>query len=333
MQDLPVWFEVGSLTLMVVIIIADLLLVIKRPHVPSNKEALLWVSFYVSLAIAFGISLLFMGNPNGELDYEHSAQFFAGWLTEYSLSLDNLFVFVIIMSRFKVPRKLQQEVLMVGIIIALILRAIFIILGAQVLEAFSWVFYIFGAFLVYTAIKQVVPEKEEEEPKENILVRTLRKRVNVTNEFHENKLSTVIDGKRHLTPMLMVFIAIGMTDLLFALDSIPAIFGITTNPFLVFSTNLFALMGLRQLYFLLEGMLQKLEYLHYGIAAILIFIGFKLVFHAMHVNELPFINGGQPIEWAPEISTTTSLIVIISSIAIAIFASLIKSRFSSSKEA
>ena len=301
------------------ILVGDLLLVLKRPHVPSVKESALWVAFYVALALVFAGLMYLLG------DAEHAGQFLAGWLTEYSLSIDNLFVFVIIMARFSVPRKLQQEVLMVGIIIALVLRGIFILLGASLIENFSWIFYIFGAWLVWTAVQQVRGDHEDDES-ETFVVRMLRKRVRLTDEYDGVKLRTTIDGRRFFTPMLIVFVAIGTTDLLFALDSIPAIFGITQSAFIVFTANVFALMGLRQLYFLLGGLLERLEYLKYGIAFILAFIGVKLVLHAMHVNELPFLNGGEPIEWAPEISTWTSLAVILGAMAVATIASLVKAR-------
>lgn len=319
MLDLPVWFEVGSLVILTLILVGDLLLVLKRPHVPSLKESTLWVVFYVALALVFAGLMYVLG------DAEHAGQFLAGWLTEYSLSIDNLFVFVIIMARFSVPRKYQQEVLMVGIIIALVLRGIFILLGASLIENFSWIFYIFGAWLVWTAIQQVRADHEDDDS-ETFVVRMLRKRVRLTDEYDGVKLRTVIDGKKFFTPMLIVFVAIGTTDLLFALDSIPAIFGITQSPFIVFTANVFALMGLRQLYFLLGGLLERLEYLKYGIAFILAFIGVKLVLHAMHENELPFINGGEHIEWAPEISTWTSLIVIVAAMAVATVASIAKAR-------
>jgi tellurite resistance protein TerC len=228
------------------------------------------------------------------------------------------------MARFSVPRKYQQEILMVGIIIALVLRGIFILLGAQLIENFSWIFYFFGAFLLYTAVRQVFETHDDMEETESGVIRFLRKRISITNEYDGAKLRTVIDGKKVFTPILIVFIAIGTTDLVFALDSIPAIFGITQDPFIVFTANVFALMGLRQLYFLLGDLIDKLEYLHYGIAFILAFIGVKLVFHALHENELPFINGGKGVEWAPEISTWTSLAVILASMAVAVVASLIK---------
>ena len=324
-RPLPVLFEVVTLVVLVLILVADLVLAYRRPHIPSTRESALWVGLYVGLALVFALLMLLLA------DAEHAGQFIAGWVTEYSLSIDNLFVFVIIMTRFSVPRKYQQEVLMVGIVIALILRGIFILLGAQLIENFSWIFYIFGAFLVYTAVQQVRQSHDDMEDTESGVIRFLRKRIPISNEFDGGKLRTVIDGKKMFTPILVVFIAIGTTDLIFALDSIPAIFGITTDPFLVFTANIFALMGLRQLYFLLGDLIDKLVYLHYGIAFILAFIGVKLVFHALHENELPFINGGHGVEWAPEISTWTSLGVIIASMAVATIASLIKIRIDNRK--
>ena len=321
--ELPIWFEVGSFVVLTLILIADLLLVIKRPHVPSMRESTLWVVFYVALALVFALLMLFFAGG------EYAGQFIAGWLTEYSLSIDNLFVFVIIMARFAVPKKMQQEVLMVGILLALLFRGIFILLGAQLIENFSWVFYIFGAWLIWTAIQQAFVEHDDD--RENPIIRLLRRRVRISDDYHGLKLKTTVDGTRVFTPILFVFIAIGTTDLLFALDSIPAIFGITTSPFIVFTANIFALMGLRQLYFMLGGLLERLEYLRYGIAFILAFIGIKLVLHAMHVNELPFLNGGEPIEWAPEISTWTSLAVIIVAMAVATVASLVKARVDSKR--
>ncbi len=323
---LPAWFEITSFVVLLLILAADLVLAYKRPHIPSTRESALWVSFYVVLALIFAGLMLWQGSV------DHAAEFIAGWVTEYSLSIDNLFVFVIIMSRFSVPRKYQQEVLMVGIIIALVLRGIFILLGAQLIENFSWIFYFFGAFLLYTAVRQVFETHDDMEETESGVIRFLRKRISITNEYDGAKLRTVIDGKKVFTPILIVFIAIGTTDLVFALDSIPAIFGITQDPFIVFTANVFALMGLRQLYFLLGDLIDKLEYLHYGIAFILGFIGVKLFFHALHENEVPFINGGQKVEWAPEISTWTSLAVILSAMAVAVAASLIKIRVDARKQ-
>ncbi|WP_308465019.1 TerC/Alx family metal homeostasis membrane protein [Rathayibacter soli] len=317
---LPLWFEIGSLAVLSLILLADLLIVLKRPHIPSPLECGIWISFYVALALVFALCILLLG------DAEHAGQFIAGWLTEYSLSVDNLFVFVLIMARFAVPRKLQQETLMVGIIIALVLRAIFIVLGAQLIENFSWIFYIFGVFLLYTAVHQAV-SSETANDEDDRFIRFLRRRLRISHDFDGTKLRTTVAGRRLFTPMLIVFAAIGTTDLLFAVDSIPAIFGITTSPFLVFAANVFALMGLRQLYFLLGHLLQRLHYLKYGIAVILAFIGVKLVFHALHENQLPFINGGNPVEWAPEIGTLLSLGVIVGAMLIATIASLLKMRF------
>jgi tellurite resistance protein TerC len=317
---LPIWFEITTFVVLAGIIVGDLVHAYRRPHIPSTRESALWVAFYVALALIFAVLMLVLG------DVEQAGQFVAGWLTEYSLSIDNLFVFVIIMARFAVPKKLQQEVLMIGIIIALVLRGIFIILGAALIQNFSWVFYIFGAFLLYTAVQQLFSNSTETEETESGVIRFLRKRIPISKHYDGSKLTTQVDGKRSFTPILVVFIAIGTTDLIFALDSIPAIFGITQDAFLVFAANLFALMGLRQLYFLLGNLINKLVYLTYGIAAILAFIAIKLILHALHENELPFINGGHSVEWAPEIGTLTSLIVIVVAMALAVGASLIKLR-------
>jgi len=321
-QELPTWFEVGSLAVLVGLLLADLLVVGRRPHVPSTKESALWVAFYVALAVVFGLVMLVI--PGGGA--EQSGEFFAGWVTEYSLSVDNLFVFVIIMTRFAVPAKEQQLVLMVGILIALVLRGIFILLGAAVIEQFSWVFYIFGAFLIYTAVKLVLDRNDDEEYEDNVLIRRLRKVLPISEQFDGGKIRTTVDGKKLFTPMIIVFLAIGSTDLLFALDSIPAIFGLTQDPFLVYTANIFALMGLRQLYFLLGGLLDRLVYLSIGLAVVLGGIGVKLVLEALHTNELPFLNGGEGFSWAPEVPTWVSLVFIIATLAITTVASLLRSR-------
>jgi tellurite resistance protein TerC len=301
-------------------LVADLLIVFKHPHIPSARESTLWVSFYIALALLFALLMFVFGGA------EHAGQFLAGWLTEYSLSIDNLFVFVVIMARFAVPRKYQQEVLMIGIVIALVFRGVFIVLGAQLIASFGWIFYLFGAFLLYTAVHQALSKQDAEGEEDNSIIRLLRHRLRISTEYEGFKLRTMVEGRRMLTPLVIVLIALGTTDLLFALDSIPAIFGITTSPFIVFTANIFALMGLRQLYFLLGHLLERLAYLKYGIALILGFIGVKLVFHAMHTNEVPFLNGGHPIEWAPEIDTWTSLAVIVATMVIATIASLVKMR-------
>jgi tellurite resistance protein TerC len=301
-------------------LLADLALVVRRPHEPSVKEASAWVVFYVALALLFGGVLLAVSGG------EYATEFYAGWLTEYSLSVDNLFVFVIIMARFQVPRKLQQEVLMVGIIIALVLRGIFILLGAAVIAQYTWVFYIFGAFLVYTAINLVRNRDEDEDYEENAFIRRMRTVLPMTPEFHESKIRITENGRKLWTPMIVVFLALGTTDLLFALDSIPAIFGLTREPFIVFTANIFALMGLRQLYFLLGGLLKRLVYLSLGLAVILAFIGVKLILEAVHDNSLPFLNGGEPFESVPAIPIWLSLTVILGVLVVATVASLLKTR-------
>ena len=324
----PQWFEITALIVLTVILIADLTLIRLRPHIPSTRESALWVTFYVTLALVFAGLLWLVTDRTGAMSREPAIDFITGWALEYSLSIDNLFVFVLIMAQFSVPRRYQQQVLMVGIIIALVLRGLFILAGVAIIEHFSPVFYIFGAFLIFTAIRQARPEDADEHAvkREGFVVRTVRRFVPISEEYDEGRLRTTVDGRRMWTPMIIVFIAIGVTDLMFAIDSIPAIFSITSNAFIVFTANIFALMGLRQLYFLLGDLLDRLRYLHYGIAVILGFIGVKLILHAMNHNELPFVNGGEPIEWAPEIPVWVSLGVIVVSMLVATVASLVASR-------
>lgn len=318
--QLPLWFTVGSLVVISLVLIIDLLLVVWRPHHPSNRESALWVSFYVLLALGFaGLLFMFAGEKYG-------SEFLAGWITEYSLSIDNLFVFVLIMATFAVPKKYQQEILMIGILLAIVFRGIFILLGAALIASFSWIFYVFGAFLVVIGLQQFFSGREDDAERENKLISFLTKRLDMTDQFHGMKVRVTIDGKKLFTPLLVVFIAIGTADVIFAVDSIPAIYGITKSPFIVFTANVFALMGLRQLYFLLGHLVDKLAYLHLGIAFILTFIGVKLVLHALHENELPFINGGEHVAWAPDIGTWESLIVIVAAMAVAVIASVWKLR-------
>ena len=319
-MELPVWFEIATFVGLTVLLLADLAIVARRPHEPSMKEAGLWVGFYVSLALLFGLLMLAFTNTT------YATEFYAGWLTEYSLSVDNLFVFVIIMARFQVPRKFQQEALMIGIIIALVLRGIFILLGAVVIERFVWVFYIFGAFLIYTAINLVRHRGEDEDYEENAFIRRMRKVLPITQDFHGAKIRVSENGKKMWTPMIVVILALGTTDLIFALDSIPAIFGLTREPFIVFTANVFALMGLRQLYFLLGGLLKRLVYLSLGLAVILAFIGVKLILEAVHENQLPFAGEREPIESVPEIPIWLSLSIILGVLIIATVASLLKTR-------
>ena len=312
-------FETTTLVVLGVILLLDLLYVARRPHEPSMKEAGLWIGFYVALALVFAGLLFALG------DAQHGTEFLAGWVTEYSLSVDNLFVFLIIMAKFQVPRRYQQEVLMVGIIIALIARAVFIAVGAVAIEHLTWEFYIFGAFLLWTAWQQLKDDGEDEESEPGVVAR-LTRRLNVAPDYDGNRLRTTVDGRRMFTPMVVVFITIGLTDVMFAVDSIPAIFGLTQNWFIVLTANIFALMGLRQLYFLLGGLMDRLVFLKHGLAFILAFIGVKLVFHALHENELPFINGGHPVTAVPEISTFVSLGVILGTLVLATVASLIWGR-------
>ncbi len=324
--QLPLWFEIGSLIVISLVLLVDLMLVVWRPHHPSTRESALWVTFYVLLALGFaGLMFLFAGEKYG-------AEFLAGWITEYSLSIDNLFVFVLIMSAFAVPKKYQQEVLMIGILLAIVFRGIFILLGAALIASFSWIFYVFGAFLVVVGVQQFLSGRDDDVERENKLINFLTRRLDMTDQFHGMKMRVTIDGKKLFTPLLVVFVAIGTADVIFAVDSIPAIYGITKSPFIVFTANVFALMGLRQLYFLLGHLIDKLAYLHLGIAFILTFIGLKLVSHALHENELSFINGGEHVAWAPDIGTWESLIVIVVAMTIAVVASVIKLRKDREKE-
>jgi tellurite resistance protein TerC len=310
-----------TLLVLVLVLVLDFFLAARRPHAVSMREASLWTAFYVSAAIVFG---LFIAARFGS---DFAGQFYAGWLTEYSLSVDNLFVFVIIMSRFRVPRQSQQFVLLIGIALALAMRAVFILLGAAAIARFSWVFYIFGAFLIYTAYHLARHDEEEsEEFRENRVIGWVRKVLPTTEVYDGNRLRTKVDGRMLFTPMLIVMVAIGTTDLLFALDSIPAIFGLTQEPYLVFTANAFALMGLRQLFFLLGGLLDRLVFLSTGLAVILGFIGVKLILEALHTNTLPFINGGEHVEWAPEIPVTVSLGVIVTVLAVTTVTSLLHTR-------
>jgi tellurite resistance protein TerC len=275
---------------------------VRKSHEPSFKEAAWWSVFYIAVAVLFGASMAWWR------DGVSAAEFMAGYVTEKSLSVDNLFVFLIILSRFAVPRIYQQRVLMFGIVLALILRLLFILAGAAAISAFSWVFYLFGLFLLWTAIGVARGGiEEEEEYRENWILRQVSKVLPSSKRYHGTALIVREGRKRLVTPLLMVMIAIGTTDVLFAVDSIPAIFGLTTDPFIVFAANAFALMGLRQLYFVVHGLLRRLIYLSYGLAIVLSFIGLKLLLHALHENSLFFLNGGKPIESAPEIGIELSL--------------------------
>ena len=323
-MDVSGWVWAGTALFVVGLIAFDFFAHVRTPHAPTFSESVRWSILYIALALAFGIVVWMAWGG------EFGAEYYAGYITEKSLSVDNVFVFLIIMTKFAVPREYQQKVLLFGVAIALVLRTVFILLGAAVIEQFSWAFYFFGAFLVYTAIKLATEKHDaEHQPKDapdGLAVRALKRVVPTTEEYHGDRMSVRIEGKRVFTPMLVVIVAIGSTDLLFALDSIPAIYGLTDEPYIVFTANAFALLGLRQLYFLIGGLLERLVYLSQGLAVILGFIGVKLVLHALHVNELPFINGGEPVAWAPEISTGVSLLVILGTLTVATVASLIKTR-------
>ncbi|MBM7172526.1 TerC/Alx family metal homeostasis membrane protein [Streptomyces sp. G44] len=285
----------------------------RKPHDVSIKEAGTWTIVWIVLAALFGLGLLVAGESQA------SGEFFAGFITEKSLSVDNLFVFILIMAKFSVPSHLQQRVLLFGVLIALVLRAIFIAAGAAVIANFSWVFYIFGAFLIYTAwklIQEARADEEEEDWEENRLLKSVEKKFGVSDRYEGTKLFIRKNGKKIMTPLMVVMLAIGTTDVLFAMDSIPAIFGLTQDPYIVFTANAFALMGLRQLYFLIGGLLRKLVHLSYGLSVILGFIGVKLVLHALHENGVH----------VPEISIPVSLSVICGVLVITTITSLIASK-------
>ena len=309
--------EISGLTwgltigLVVVLLAVDLILAALRPHKVGFKEATAWSLFYIAVAIAFGVWFtVTYGSTLG-------TEYFAGYIVEKSLSVDNLFVFVIIMATFAVPEEHQHKVLTFGIILALIMRAIFIALGATLLSLFSFMFLLFGILLIWTAIQLFRHRDEDPDVENNIMVRATRRFLPVTETYDGGKLVTRVDGRRMVTPMMAVLISIGSVDLLFALDSIPAVFGITREPFIVFAANAFALLGLRALFFLVKGLLDRLVYLSTGLSIILAFIGVKLVLHWAHVDINPNI---------PEVDTYVSLGVIVVILTVVTVASLIKTR-------
>ncbi|MFF3223231.1 TerC family protein [Nocardia suismassiliense] len=300
---------------------------VRTPHEPTFRESGFWSAVYIGLALAFG------GFVAWRWGSTFSGEYYAGFVTEKALSVDNLFIFLIIMSTFAVPRIYQQKALLIGIVIALVMRGVFIAVGAAAISAFSWVFYLFGLFLIYTAaklMKESGHEVEHEEKRDSRIVALAKRVLPTTESYDGDKLITRVDGRRAVTPLFLTLLAIGFADLLFALDSIPAIYGLTSEPYLVFTANAFALMGLRQLYFLIGGLLDRLVYLSHGLSAILAFIGVKLVLHALHENTLPFINGGEHVS-VPEISTTVSLGVILGILVIATVASLARTRADAAK--
>ena len=314
----------GILALVAIGLVAlDFLGHARNPHPPTAAEAARWTLFYVGLAAVFGVGIWL---TNGWL---YAQEFYAGWAMEWSLSVDNLFVFILILKAFRVPRENQQKALLFGIVIALLLRLVFILLGAALVARFSWVFFIFGVWLLWTAFSQIKETAtgggDAEEYEENAFIRVVRRVLPITDGFIGDRMLYRHGGRTYLTPLFVVVLALGSADLMFAFDSIPAIFGITSQAFLVFACNVFALMGLRQLFFLVDALLGKLVYLGYGLGVILSFIGIKLILEALHANTLPFINGGRGIEWAPEISVSVSLGVIVVTLVVTVIASLVRS--------
>jgi TerC family integral membrane protein len=298
------------------LLLFDFVFHVRKAHVPTLREAAIWSGLYVGVALLFGVGVLAFGGAQAGSEY------FAGYVTEKALSVDNLFVFLIIMTSFRVPREDQQKVLLFGIVFSLIARTGFIFLGAALINSFAWVFYLFGLILLLTAGNMLKPEGEESHSADNVIIRLARKVFHTTPRYDGDRLFTVHEGKRAMTPMLLVMVAIGGTDVLFALDSIPAIFGLTQSTFIVFTATAFTLLGLRQLFFLIDGLLNRLIYLSYGLAAVLGFIGVKLILHALHENTVPFINDGEPVP-VVEISTGLSLGVILGVLVVTIAASLL----------
>ena len=313
-METPAYAWILTLVLIAGLLAFDFFFHVRKAHTPSLKESAVWSAIYVSIAVVFGLAVLVFGGPDMGTEY------FAGYVTEKALSVDNLFVFLIIMASFKVPRADQQKVLLFGIIFSLIARTAFIFLGAALINSFAWVFYIFGLILLVTAGNLLKPDSHDDDS-DGLVVRLARKFLPASEHYDGDKLFTVENGKRVLTPMLLVMVAIGGTDILFALDSIPAIFGLTQNVFVVFTATAFSLMGLRQLFFLIDGLLDRLIFLSYGLAVILGFIGVKLILHALHENTLPFINDGKHVN-VVEVSTAVSLGVILGVLVVTILASI-----------
>ncbi|WP_035857950.1 TerC family protein [Cryptosporangium arvum] len=305
-----------TITAIVGLLLFDFVFHVRKAHVPTLREATLWSALYVGLAVLFGIGVFAVGGTQAGSEY------FAGYVTEKALSVDNLFVFLIIMTSFRVPREDQQKVLLFGIVFSLVARTGFIFLGSALINSFAWVFYVFGLVLLLTAGKMLKPDDGESRTADNLAVRLGRRFFHTTDHFDGDKLFTVQDGVRVMTPMLLVMVAIGGTDVLFALDSIPAIFGLTQSTYIVFTATAFSLLGLRQLFFLIDGLLDRLIYLSYGLAAILGFIGVKLVLHALHENNVPIINDGEPVP-VVEIGTGLSLSVVVGVLLLTIGASLL----------
>lgn len=309
MFDTWTWFAVIGVVL--ALLALDFYVAVRRPHAVGLREAAFWSTFYIAVAIAFGLVL--WATAGGDV----ATEFFAGWLVEKSLSVDNLFVFVIIMGQFAVPRAYQQKALLFGIIVALLMRSVLIAVGAAAVSAFSFTFLLFGLLLIWTAIQLLRHHNEDPDVEDNPVVRVIKRLVPVTEEFREGRLTVREGGRLMITPLFLVFAAIGSTDLLFALDSIPAIFGITQEALLVFAANAFALLGLRALYFLIEGLLERLVYLSIGLSLILVFIGVKLIMLFLHEDVSAAI---------PHIPTPISLGVIFLILTVTVVASAVRVR-------
>lgn len=323
-MEITVWAWVLLAVVVGVLITVDIVGHVRTPHEPTLKEAAWWSIAYVVFALVFGLIIWWFYGP------VYAGEYLAGWATEKALSIDNLFVFVIVMAAFRVPREYQQKALLSGIVIALVLRLVFILIGASVIARFSEVFYLFGIWLLWTAYIQakegISDEEEDAEYRENRFTKMVRTVYPVTDGFIGDRFLVRQHGRTYMTPLLLCVFALGSADIMFAFDSIPAIFGLTQEPFLVFSANALALLGLRQLYFLIDGLLSRLVYLHYGLSIILAFIGVKLILHAMHENKLPFINDGQGLP-VPEIGIPASLSVILGTIIITVIASYLRSHY------
>jgi tellurite resistance protein TerC len=314
-MDVPGWVWAPTVAGIVALLAFDYVFHVRRAHVPTLREAAVWSALYVGIAVAFGVGVLVVGGTT------MGAEYFAGYITEKALSVDNLFVFLVILHSFRVPREYQQKALLFGITFSLIARTGLIFVGSALINTFAWVFYLFGLILLITAGNTLKPRGGEPDEGENIAVRTARRLFHTSESYDGGRLFTERGGRRAMTPMLLVMVALAGTDVLFALDSIPAIFGLTQNVYLVFTAVAFSLLGLRQLYFLIDGLLDRLIYLAYGLAAILAFIGVRLILHALHENNLPFVNNGQPVE-VVELSTGLSLAVIVSVLVVTVLASL-----------
>ncbi|NHN57208.1 TerC family protein [Calidifontibacter sp. DB0510] len=322
-MDVPVYVWLLTVAAIVGLLLFDFFFHVRQAHEPTLRESAIWSALYVGVAVVFGIGLWLV--TRGTYGNEFGTEYFAGYLTEKALSVDNLFVFLVIMTSFAVPRKYQQKVLLVGIVIALLARTIFVFIGAALINQFAWIFYVFGLILLLTAGHMLKPEGTDQHTGDNIIARMARRFFNATDEYDGDKLFTRVAGRRVMTPMLLVMIIIGGTDILFALDAIPAIYGLTEEPYIVFTATAFSLLGLRQLYFLIDELLDRLVYLSYGLAVVLGVIGVKLLLHALKQNTVPFINDGKPVKLI-EISTGASLGIIVGVLTITVIASLIKSR-------